>query len=345
MRGGQEPFTGADDPRLVETVDTFRANSLNVSATARAMEMPRETMKARLKVAEGFGMLSEEELRSPNAPSRDQYLAIKERKAALFQAKARKGNWDKPVLVNLPKGPFRLKLFGDPHLDSDACDFDLFEKHWLEMSAENRVYGMCIGDWFNNWLRVLGHLWKHEGDPDDAWLLLEYLMEERGEALIAACSGNHDDWSHGPVDPVDALMKRHGVVYRKGAVRVFLNAAERPVTVALRHKWRGHSMYSPAHALRRAAAEGWGDTILVGGHTHQDENRMYVDPRSGHISHLYQLSAFKKFDEYVDVHGFRPHSIQPVVDLVVQPDRADDDPDRVKCFWDSDDAAKFFASL
>ncbi|MDA5094140.1 hypothetical protein O2N63_08560 [Aliiroseovarius sp. KMU-50] len=266
--------------------------------------------------------------------------------AKLFQKKQRTGTWDKPVLVNIPDGPFRLKLFGDPHLDANGCDFELFEKHWQELSVENRVFGVCIGDWFNNWLRVLSHLWKHEGDPDDAWVLFEYLMHQNGHALLGACSGNHDDWTHGPVDPIDMLMKQHGVVYRQGAVRLFVEAGGKgPIQIALRHKWKGHSMYSPAHGLRRAAAEGWHDHIMVGGHTHVDEDRHYIQPRSGFMSHLFQLSAFKKFDDFADVHGFKPHSISPVRDLVIQPDKDDSDPDKVMAFYSSEEAARYFNAL
>lgn len=342
-RGRSAPLTNEE---LNSVVEAYRGANTNTSAAARFLKMDRGTFRSRLQKAAAAGLLGEEELRDPLTPDRDTYMSARARRVAAFQKKQRKGAWDKPVLIRLPDRPFRLKLFGDPHLDADGCDYELFERHWLEMDAANGVYGVCIGDWFNNWLRVLGHLWKHEGDPDDAWLCLEHLMAERGDALIAACSGNHDDWTHGPADPVDMLMKRHGVVYRQGAVRLFVQAGEHlPVSVALRHKWRGHSMYSPAHGLRKAAASGWGDDIMVGGHTHVDEDRHYVEPRTGLVSHLFQLSAFKKFDDFADTHGFTPHAISPVRDLVVQPGRARTDPDRVRAFYDSRSAAAFLEAV
>lgn len=332
-----------------DTADVARAyleNARNVKTTARALGAGRSTVKNHLLLAREQGILPDYDPAEANTPLRDEYLGARARKVAAFQKKQRKGSWDKPVLVNLPHRPFRLKLFGDPHMDADAFDVELFERHWLEMDAENGVYGICIGDWFNNWLRVLAHLWKHEGDPDDAWLMFEHYMGERGDALLGACSGNHDDWTHGPADPVDLMMKRHGVVYRKGAVRLFLNAGgPAPLRVALRHKWRGHSMYSPAHGIRRAAEKGWEDHLMVGGHIHQDEPRMYVQPRSGFISHICQISAFKRFDEYADVHGFMGHTISPVWDLVIDPAREDTDPDKIKTFWDSTAAARYLAAI
>jgi hypothetical protein len=237
-------------------------------------------------------------------------------------------------MINLPDRPFALVLFGDPHMDSHAFDIELWEKYWNVLDAVNGVYGMCVGDWFNNWLKVLGHLWKGEGDPDDAWMLFQHYVETRGDALLAACSGNHDDWTHAPTDPIDMLLKQNGVVYRKGAVRLALRAGQTVITVALRHKWKGYSMYSPAHGLRVAAEKGWHDHIMVGGHIHQDEDRVYVQPRTGHISRLFQLSAFKRFDDFADTHGFRPHSTLPARVLVVDPRRSESDPDRIVSFHD-----------
>lgn len=344
MAGGHKNrrFT-SDDDRIKEAVKAYLSTGLNVSAAARMIGKPRRTVKRALEKAVEFNLLSQEEIHTANAPSRDAVISARTRKLAAYQKKQRVGNWDKPVLVHLPAGPFRLKVFGDPHMDSDAFNIALWEKHWMEM--RDGVYGVCVGDWFNNWLKVLAHLWKHEGDPAEAWTLFEHYMAERGEYLLAACSGNHDDWTHGPADPIDLMMKRYGVVYRKGAVRLVLQAGEQALTCAIRHKWKGHSQFSPAHALRRAAEKGWHDNLMIGGHIHQDEPRMYVQPRTGHISHLCQVSAFKDFDEFADVHGFMPHKISPVWDYVIDPSRADSDPDKIKVFWDSDAAAAYLAAI
>ena len=291
-------------------------------------------------------MLSDEETHSSVRPKRDDYISARARRVQAYQEKKRKGDWRKPVYTRLSPEPYRLKVFGDPHLDADGCNFELFEKHWLEMSVEDRVYGICVGDWFNNWLRVLSHLWKDETSrPSDAWLCLEYLMEQRGDALIAACSGNHDDWSHGPVDPVDHLMKRHGVLYRKGAIRVAVDHEGcDPMFWAIRHKWQGKSMYSAGHWGVRANREGWRDALLVGGHIHQDDTRL-IRHNDGFVSHVCQVSTFKEFDEYVDVHGFNGQRISPVWDLVIDPRRTETDPERIKVFWDSEAARSYHQAI
>ena len=327
-------------PELVrERVEVYRANNLNVSATARQIGIERPTLQNTLRHAVAMGILSEEERHGPNAPAREDYLSARARKVEAFQRKQRKGDWRKPVMARLPARPFRLKVFGDPHLDSDGCNFELFERHWLDMDAAEGVYGICVGDWFDNWLRALGHLWKNTTtDPSDAWLCLEYLMEERGDALIGACSGNHDDWSHGPADPVDLLMKKHGVIYRKGAVRIALNFdGLDPIFLAVRHKWRGHSIYSPAHGILRAGLWGWRDHLSIGGHIHQDDIRLLTH-QDGFKQHVCQVSAFKQYDDFKDVQGFHGPVISPVWDYVVDPSKADTDPDKIKAFWTPEEA-------
>lgn len=281
-----------------------------------------------------------------NAPLAAEYQAARLRKIAAYQDKKRKGNWRKPSLLRLPARPFRLKVFGDPHLDADGCDFQLFEKHWQEMNAAEGVYGVCVGDWFDNWTRALAHLWKETTTaPSDAWLCLEHLMETHGDGLLAACSGNHDDWTQGPVDPIDLLMKRYGVLYRNGAIRVALSfEGLPPIFLAIRHKWKGHSMYSAAHGILRSGIFGWRDHIMIGGHIHQDEPRL-LSFDDGFRAHVCQVSSFKEFDTFADTQGFMSQRISPVWDLVVDPHKADTDPDKVKVFWNSEDAAGYLRYL
>lgn len=327
-------------------VDIYRECGFNVSAASRLVGVARQTFRHSLRLACEAGLISEEEMHPPNVPTRDEYIGARTRKIAAHQNKKRKGDWRKPVVAKLPARPFRLKIFGDPHLDSDGCNYELFERHWLDMDAANGVYGVCVGDWFNNWLRALGHLWKKETvAPSDAWLCLEYLMEERGDALIAACSGNHDDWTHGPADPVDLLMKKYGVIYREGAVRPLLMFdGLPPIILAIRHKWRGKSMYSAGHWGVSYANVNWRDHIMIGGHIHQDDPRL-VQRADGTWCHVCQVSTFKEFDDFPDIQGFTGTKISPVWDLVIDPRKADSDPDKVKIFWTPEDAAGYLEFL
>jgi len=334
------------DEAARETVAVYLDCNMNVSETGRRLGRTPATVRHRLDLAVDRGFMERDALHQRNAPRAVEYSDLRTRKLAAFARKKEKGSWRKPVLVSLPDGPFRLKIFGDPHIDDAACDFELFERHFMELNPSTRTYGVCVGDWFNNWLKVLSHLWKDQPPSDEAYPLLQYLMEERGAGLIAACSGNHDDWTHAPFDPIDDLMKRHGVRYRKGAIRLAVKSGEHtPFTIGMRHKWRGQSMYSAAHGIRRAVEKGWSDLISIGGHIHQDEPRLFTHPDTGNHTHICQVSAFKKFDEFADIHGFMGSQISPIWDLVIDPRLPDTNPDKVKTFWDAERAAAYLDAI
>lgn len=333
------------DDELRHRITLWRDSGLNVSEAARRAGISRQAMQNTIYRAREENLVEDADLRPANTPLAADFYGALERKRQRFALKKAKGSWRKPTLIHVAPGPFILKVFGDPHLDADGCDIDLFASEWQKMDETASVYGLCVGDWFNNWVRSLSHLWKGEGDPSDAWTIFAHLMEERGGALLAACSGNHDDWTHAPYDPIELMMRQYGVRYRMGAISLAIYNGAETYTVAMRHKWRGNSMYSPAHGLLRGAIHGWNDDLLIGGHTHQSEVRHYVDAKTSGVSLLLQIEAFKRFDDHVDVQGFMGPSIAPVCNIVVDPSKPRTSPDRSMPFWDHDEAVDRLDSL
>lgn len=333
------------DEDLRERVALWNRLGRNTSALGRELGMARASAQHSLRVAAERGMIDEAEIDRTNQALSEEYLGARERKLRAYEQKKRKGDWRKPIRTVLPYKPFRLVIMGDPHLDDDGCHYEVFEAAWKSM-GEN-AHGLCVGDFFNNWPRALAHLWKESSvAPSDAWVCLEHLMNIRGQYLLAACSGNHDDWTHGPVDPIALIMRQNGVSYREGAIRLLLafEGTDRTISIAMRHKWKGHSMWSAAHALVKAAKFGWRDNLSIGGHIHQDEPRMVIHD-DGFKQHVCQISAFKDFDKYVDVQGHMGGKISPVWHVVVDPRCADEDPDMIKVFWDADKAERYLSAL
>lgn len=330
---------------LLKRITLWRELGYNTSEAARRLGVSRRAVQISIQKAREQDIVTEDELRPANLPTVAQFDEALARKRQRFEIKRAKGTWRKPTLIHVAPGPFILKVFGDPHLDADGCDIDLFIDEWMRQDESAGIYGLCIGDWFNNWVRALSHLWKNEGDPSDAWTIFEHLMEARGAAMLASCSGNHDDWTHAPFDPVELKMREYGVRYRRGAISCVINNGSENYTVAMRHKWKGNSMYSPAHGLLRGAMHGWNDDLLIGGHTHQSEVRHYVDARDGAVSLLLQIEAFKRYDEHVDVHGFMGPSIAPVCNILVDPSKPKTNPDRSKAIWDHDEAVDMLSYL
>jgi transposase-like protein len=91
--------------RMKEIADTYRESGLNVSETARRLGVTRQTIQNYLVDAHQHDYLKDEEMRAPNAPSAEDYMAARDRKIAAYQAKKRKGDWRKPVMTTLRRNP------------------------------------------------------------------------------------------------------------------------------------------------------------------------------------------------------------------------------------------------
>ena len=337
------PNPGFTDEELERRVAVYRDTGMNVSAAARALGIRRAAMQNTVRVATDRDILKPEERHDRNYPA-DEVAQARATMAQSFERKRRKGHWDKPILREIPDEPYMLTVLGDPHLDNDGADTELFLTAWDRLGPGN--YGLCVGDFFDNWRGNLAHLYSEQTvKPSAAWMVFADAMERRGRWLIGACSGNHDDRDQMPMDVVGDAMRRHGVSYRTGGIKLALKSGDHVVTVAMRHKWRGNSMYSAAHAIKRAVTFGMTADIMIGGHIHQDEQRMHIHPETGVISHLCQVSAFKEYDTYADVQGYLRNRISPVWYLVVSPHLPNTSPDRVKVFWDYDMANAMLDAL
>lgn len=54
--------------------------------------------------------------------------------------------------------PYAMFFLGDPHLDNPGTDLALWERWIAPLNYRKHVHGFGLGDWLDNWLRVLGHL-------------------------------------------------------------------------------------------------------------------------------------------------------------------------------------------
>lgn len=170
-------------------------------------------------------------------------------------------------------------------------------------------------------------------------------MGQIGEDMDASCSGNHDDWN-GPASMLGLTMAQCGAIHEAMELKFAYRTPEgRDITIKIRHKWAGNSMWNPVHAISRAAQMGDREHILLGGHWHTSGDARVVDPRSGFVTHCHQVGAFKRIDAYVKKLGLRDMNMAPGVCLVIDPRKADEDPEMVKPFHDPQAGADFLAFL
>jgi hypothetical protein len=339
----QPPVT---DERLAEIVAVWRETCCNISETKRRLGYAQGiSVRRHIRTAIERGMIEPMDYQGETVkPMAAEIQTIRAKRIAEFEAKKRKGDWRKPVFRDMGPEPFSVTVLGDPHLDNPGTNLEEWERYWFALNPAERRFAVCVGDYFDNWVRALGHLYAEASTtPSEAFALFEHYLTARPGALIGSCAGNHDEWRDEP-SLLSYVMRRYGVPHRNGAIRLAWGCGERTLTCAIRHKWRGQSQYSAAHGIVRGAE--WNDDhLLIGGHIHQDEDRRVIHAATGRIQLCVQVSAFKELDHYADVHGFRPRRIAPARVLVIDPRVPETDPDMIAAFVCPERAADHLDNL
>jgi len=316
----------------------------NVSKAAKSIGMSRSGFQNRLQIAEERGLLKP---RRESNPSRwrpgSEIVAARKAEFERLKASVR---YDGNIIHTPDDGPFMLIAFGDEHLDNPGTDLKLWERWISFLDRSKRITGWSMGDVLDSWLKVLAHLYGQSETPaPEGWILLEHYLAQIGEDLDCSIGGNHDAWA-GNNDVLGMMMEKYGVLHRNNSLRVrYRCPSGREVTVHGRHSWAGRSQWSEVHALKKAARLGVRDTILLGGHTHVSGEGLEKDPITGKMTFVYQVASFKLIDDYADTLGLLDRHTAPGVALVIDPRRADSDPELVKHFFDPEPAADYLAFL
>lgn len=168
------------------------AEELGRTPDAVRQKMAKEGLRwgqDRKRGSDGGGFRRTTEIPTPNR-SLDQIMADQ---AERYAAKtARYGVKHTGIHIELDEpGPYGILFFGDPHADDDGCDLERLAYDMKVVQDTPHLYGACIGDLTNNWLRVLGHLYAHQHTTDDeAAELLKWVVSNIDWMFIVL--GNHD---------------------------------------------------------------------------------------------------------------------------------------------------------
>ena len=322
---------------LGKVIETWISKGYSSKATARELGCYDSNIRRRLRraAANGDKRIDPKRLARPNQISALAEDVLKAQVELGYRAerKERKGDWRKATYIPGLQSVILLGVFGDPHIDNPGFDMEQFEEEVSRRDPDNGIYTCCVGDFFDNWPRVMGHLYKQSGDPAPAWTLFEHWMTNW--PFLFSVSGNHDEFNDSTVGFLDVFMRERGMILRRSGGRFILDMGGNPVSVSMRHIWRGNSMYSEAHALKRAATFGHtDDDLIIGGHIHQGELRTNIRPHDGRVQRLVQVSSFKKLDDYANDRGFMSPETPPVVWCVIDGREPLDSHTRVQSFYD-----------
>lgn len=268
----------------------------------------------------------------------DEMLARREAAFLRRKAAATAKRWMKFTVEG--DEPFALAFIGDPHADDDGCDLPTLRAHLDVIERTERMWGIGMGDWTNNWTGKLSRLYAEQGTTaSDAWRFAEWMLSRPIWMLLLR--GNHDMWS-GAGDPLRWIAQQ-GVaplVDWSAQFVVACNGVEWKIEAA--HDFPGSSMWNKLHApMRRAKLVGQESDLYIAAHRHVFGLAEEQDEYTGRVSWLARARGYKAFDSYAHVSGYGQQQDrgQSIVAVCTPSTR------RMRCFSDVAEGAEYLTYL
>jgi transposase len=344
-------------------LEALKASGGQIRSAAKAAGVPYGTFYGRLNGLKNDGYLSKDcvvtskgdafisdsaEIEFPDLeddrPSTEEYLELRrktfERK---FNAKKSREWFQLKVKENKPIG---ICWFGDPHVDSDGCNWPLLEEHAGICAETPGMYGASLGDVTDNWVGRLTRLYAHsEQSRASAIQGAEIFISKLGIRWLLLIRGNHDMWSGNKRNDPLAWMKRGPAPMEDWQAQfelAFPNGVKHPIHAS--HHFAGHSWFHPMHGQIRQTLEDGRAELLVSGHTHEFGMMKIAMPKRGTLHWLGKARGYKFIDPHADIHGYG--SFDEGASLVsVHNPHATTKAGRLKLFDDVAEAAEFLTFL
>ena len=302
-------------------------------------QVKKEARRRALEIEE-TDVVDEEEIEIPINELIQQRIKATQRKIKRFGRTHMK-------TIKLPAEPIGLIIFGDPHVDSEACDWFLLDKHVKLCQETEGVLAVSVGDQLDSWIGRLGKEYaKSSVTASDGWRLSEWLFK----ALQWLCiiGGNHDLWNDAPgFSPIQYLTSQCGVkFYAPDELRINIEWQKRPdlddVFLYFRHFFKGNSFYHSTHAANKESIWDGKANLLAAGHIH-NWGYLMTEMRHGRISHAISVKGYKRVDGYAKSKGFNIQENGAACFAVIDPFA--DEPARIKIFWDIEDGCNYLTYI
>ena len=226
-------------------------------------------------------------------------------------------------------GPFCVVWVGDPHLDSNGCNWPLLREH-IELMRANRdiCYAFSVGDCLDNWPksgRLTALYAQADTSEDTAWRLAEWFLEKSDVNWLGWLLGNHDLWND-----ASRVFKNLGAkqVWMEdwGARFKLVPPTGEPFRVWASHNFPGHSQWNSLHGAGKAAAMKEEADVYVAGHTHNWALHTEENASRGFVYDIVRARGYKYLDDHADRLGFDSQAFGASVVTVFNPaaERADE---------------------
>ena len=197
---------------------------------------------------------------------------------AAFTAQARMGRLsvvrnNQRIEISEPGQPFALAFLSDLHFGSAGTDYRQAKKDAELIRDTPRLYAIYHGDGIDNWITgklmrlQRGQVLEFDGEIQ---LFAAWIELLKGK-LVAAVSGNHENWTHvlsgfdrirEALRGTQTLVDRHEVIFD-------LAHGKKEWKVKVRHYYKYFSVFNPTHSIEVNWERGGTEfDIGVGGHTH-----------------------------------------------------------------------------
>ncbi len=314
-----------------------------IKAAARAARIPYSSFRARLlgtedrkaKTLEMYGVEFPDLPSSELPPEQLIEQAVERFKGHQTARDARR--WME-IKVKSNK-PFGLAFVGDPHLDSNGCNWPLLQKHIQILAETDGLYAVNIGDLTDNWVGRLIRLYAdQEMSKKQAWKMGAYFMRDAGIKWLCHLLGNHDQWNDGPylikanaapVVPVEDWQSRFQLVFPNDS-RVRIHAA---------HDFPGNSIWNPMHGPQKASKIKEHADIYACGHKHEWAINHSENADRDFVYHLIRARGYKFIDSHADNLGYSSQRYGATITAVIDPVATG--VNRIRCFADLEESAEF----
>lgn len=335
------PTPPLEDKVLLEALRLVHQHG-SVSEAAKAMNMPRPTLQARVTSARHkFPDWRPDEVAAEALPPKDlsfeERLEMMKRRNAMRITHQAAKDWQR---VHIPvDGPYALCWFGDPHLDDPYCDLDAVERHARICAETEGMFGVNGGDSINNWVGRLKALYAEQSaTAEEGWELVDWLLNNLGVRWAAWILGNHDAWEMG--FRIFEKMNTNRVLMRDWEAKLtFVSPCGGECKAWVRHDFKGQSIYNELHGQKRAAMFSGGVADIYAAFHRHTFGVSQHELENGKDATLIRARGYKASDHYAMLHGFHEQKTGQSVVTVVEP-REGAQP-KITVFRDVEDGAGF----
>lgn len=200
--------------------------------------------------------------------------------------------------IQRPRGAFVIFHSTDEHIDDDAAPLRLLEADIGAAHAMNAI--MCHGgDLLNNWpvAGKLAKMWAEQSCtlPNSLLRAQHFVSIFKPDVWT---DGNHEEMNPYLASMLHSWLPKE-CIRDYWAVRFVVETGDRPVSVAMSHKFqKGSSWFHPHHGVIREALEGEEADLYMEGHIHTAGTMHRTLPERGISMTAVSSAGYKVVDKY-----------------------------------------------